>query len=76
MPLKDRMLKAEGILVDLYIELDSLPLLDRDEFRGMATRMISANRVDFAELASYADRRGIALRELFLGCESTISSLA
>ncbi len=76
MPVKDRTLKAEGILVDLFIELDSLPLLDKEEFRGMATRMISANRVDFAELASYAERRGIALRELFLGIESTISSLA
>lgn len=75
-PAQDRIMKVEGILVDLFVELESISIMDQDEFGGMATRLVSSNRVELAELASYAERRGVSVQSLFRNPESIISSLA
>jgi hypothetical protein len=75
-PVQDRIMKVEGILVDLFVELESISIMDQDEFGGMATRLVSSNRVELAELASYAERRGVTVKSLFGNHESIISGLA
>ena len=56
--------RIEGLLVDLCVELRTLPLMDADEFRGMVTRLLTSQRVAFAEFASYASWRGVSLDQL------------
>jgi len=75
-PVQDRIMKVECILVDLFVELESISIMDQDEFGGMATRLITSNRVELAELASYAERRGVSVKSLFRNPKSIISSLA
>ena len=75
-PVRERQIKVEGILVDLVVEQGGISVMDQDELKGMVTQLATSNRVELAELISYARRRGVALQDLFGGTESIISCLA
>ncbi len=74
-PVQDRMVKVEGILVDLFVEQRGVSVMDQDEFKSMVTQLVTSSRVELAELISYAKRRGVALHNLFADGESIISCL-
>lgn len=73
-PVQAHALRIEGILVDLSMELRTLPLLDIQEYSRMVANLVSSQRIDMAELISYARRRKVALDVLFAECESIISN--
>lgn len=73
-PVQDYLLSVEAVLVDLSQETERLSLMDRVEFRQMATQVVTSGRVDLATLASYAKVRAVTLETLFQGHESIISS--
>ncbi|OQA31601.1 MAG: hypothetical protein BWY57_02297 [Betaproteobacteria bacterium ADurb.Bin341] len=74
-PVQDHLLSVEAVLVDLSQESERLFLMDKDELRQMAARLVTSGRVDLATLVSYAKLRGVAVTDLFQNCESIISSL-
>ena len=63
----------ESILVDLYVETKRLGLMDLEEFRGMARRLVASSRIEMSSLVSYAERREQSLKDIFGSVESIIS---
>ena len=63
----------ESILVDLYLETNRLGLMDLEEFRGMARRLVASSRIEMSSLVSYAERREQSLKDIFGSAESIIS---
>ena len=72
-PTEDHFASIEAILVDLYLETNRLGLMDMEEFRSMARRLVTSARVEMSSLISYAERREQSLRDIFGGLESIIS---
>lgn len=55
----------EAVLVDLFMELERLKLMDPHEFRGMATELVRTNRIVLPDLMKYASRRKQDWQDLF-----------
>ncbi len=55
----------EAVLVDLFKENLALTIMDAADFKGMAQQLAATNRLLWAALSHYADKRGIAIGELF-----------
>lgn len=55
----------EAVLVDLFMELERLNLMDPHEFRGMAGELAKSSRLDVPDLITYASRRKQDWEELF-----------
>lgn len=55
----------EAVLVDLFMELERLNLMDPHEFRGMAGELARSSRLDVPDLMTYASRRKQDWEELF-----------
>ena len=66
----------ESILVDLYLETNRLGLMDVEEFRSMARRLVSSSRIEMSSLVSYAERREQSLESIFGNVESIISGFS
>ncbi len=66
----------ENILVDLRVELDSLPLMDIGEYRMMVQRVVTSRRIEISKLIRYAKRRKADWRDLFCDTESIIATVA
>lgn len=75
-PVAGHMATIEKILVDLYVELDSLPLMDIGEYQNMLCRVALSGRIDMASLVSYAKYRSITPENLFQSKESIISDFS
>ncbi|MEA2087713.1 MAG: DUF6577 family protein [Candidatus Caldatribacteriota bacterium] len=55
---KDKNLtKIEKILVDLFMEMKKISLIDRDEYIKIVSNIILNYRINMAEMLDYADRR-------------------
>jgi len=60
---KDKNLtKIEKIIVDLFIEMKKIPLIDKDEYIKIVSNIIFNYRINMAETLDYADRREIKER--------------
>lgn len=55
----------EAVLVDLHFENRALGIMDSADFKGMAQQLAATNRLLWATLCHYADKRGVAPGELF-----------
>ncbi|MDR1924879.1 MAG: hypothetical protein LBQ66_10945 [Planctomycetaceae bacterium] len=64
-PINGRFFAMEGILVELFLLLNTLDLMDKDEFVGMACRIASEYRLEMSELASFAKRRYVETQMIF-----------
>lgn len=73
---RDHNAPIEKILVDLCVELESVPIMDRSEFQRMAQNLVMSERIDMAKLLSYARRRKIESGDLFEEPQSIISTFA
>ena len=49
--------KIEKILVDLFMEMKKISLIDRDEYTKIISNIILSYRINMAEMLDYADRR-------------------
>jgi len=49
--------KIEKILVDLFMEMKKIPLIDKDEYIKIVSNIIFNYRINMAEMLDYADRR-------------------
>lgn len=75
-PVDNHAAEIEKILVDLRMELKTVPLMSVGEFMEMARKTVSSERVNMAELMSYAKRRKILIKDLLEDPESIISNFA
>ena len=66
----------ESVLVDLNIETNRLGLMDVEEFRSMARRLVSSSRIEMSSLVSYSERREQSLESIFSNVESIISGFS
>jgi len=73
-PVDNHAAEIEKLLVDLRMELKNLPLMTVDEFKAMARNTITSERVNMAEMLSYAKRRQLPLSELVDDPECIISN--
>jgi hypothetical protein len=51
--------KIEKIVVDLYMEIKKVNLMDREEFRRVTSNIFNNFRINVADMLEYAERRGI-----------------
>ena len=65
--------RVEKLLVDLHVELEAFPLIERDEFREAAQAMISQRRIELAKLITYAAQRKVAWREIFMNPDAVVA---
>lgn len=65
--------RIEKLLVDLHVELETFPLIERNEFREAAQSIISQRRIELAKLFTYAAQRKVNWREIFLNSDSVIA---
>lgn len=63
-PEEEHFSRIETVLVDLYLESERLNLMDREEFRQMARKVVSSGRVRISEFAAYATNRMQDWREI------------
>lgn len=63
-PAADGAASVEQVLVDLCFEMEDLALLSAAEFRAMATRLASENRINVAAFLNYARKRQRSPREI------------
>ncbi len=75
-PVDNHVAEIEKILVDLRMELKTVPLMSVGEFMEMARKTVSSERVNMAELMSYAKRRKTLIKDLLEDPESIISNFA
>ena len=54
--------KIEKIIVDLFMEMKKIPLMDEDEYIKIVSNIIFNYRINMAEMLDYADRREIKER--------------
>jgi len=54
--------KIEKIIVDLFMEMKKISLIDKDEYIKVASNIILNYRINMAEMLDYADRREIKER--------------
>ena len=59
--------------MDLHVELETFPLIERDEFREAAQAMISQRRIELAKLITYAAQRKVAWREIFMNPDAVVA---
>lgn len=63
-PALEGVASVEQVLVDLCFEVEDLALLSAAEFRAMATRLVSENRINVASFLNYARKRMKSPREI------------
>lgn len=63
-PATEGVAAVEQVLVNLCFEVADLSLLSASEFRAMATRLVSENRINVASFLSYARKRQRSPREI------------
>lgn len=68
--------RIEKALVDLLVELDSFPIMAKEEFQEMVERLAGSVRVGMAELISYSKHRKVGWEDLFPEKGSIISAVA
>jgi hypothetical protein len=51
--------KIEKIVVDLYMEIKKVNLMDREEFKRITSNIFNNFRINIADMLEYAERRGI-----------------
>jgi len=54
--------KIEKIIVDLFMEMKKIPLIDKNEYIKIVSNIIFNYRINMAEMLDYADRREIKER--------------
>lgn len=64
-PLEGHFARVEKLLVDLHVERELLNLVDADEFREAAQRLVSTRRIELAKLIMYAGQRKVDWRDIF-----------
>lgn len=67
-PEEEHFSRIETVLVDLFLESERLNLMDREEFRQMARKVVSSGRIRISEWIAYATNRKQDWREI-LGVE-------
>lgn len=72
-PRKDHFASAEGILVDLFVEIKNLPLMDKGEYYLLFENLVTFNRIYMAKLISYAEERKPATDMLLRVLKSAFS---
>lgn len=63
-PEKAHFSRIETVLVDLFLESERLNLMDREEFRQMARKVVSSGRIRLSEWIAYATNRKQDWREI------------
>lgn len=64
-PVDGHHVRLEALLVDLWLEAGKLGLMDREEFRQMASGAVSGSRISVPEFLNYAANRKQNWGELF-----------
>jgi len=54
--------RQEKILVDLFMEMKKITIIDKDEYIKIVSNIIFNYRINMAEMLDYADRREIKER--------------
>lgn len=75
-PVDNHAAGIEKILVDLRKELETVPLMSVGEFKEMARKTVTSERVNMSEMLSYAKRRKISAKDIMNDPEYIISNLA
>jgi hypothetical protein len=63
-PEEEHFSRIETVLVDLFLESERLNLMDREEFRQMARKVMSSGRIRISEFSAYATNRKQDWREI------------
>jgi hypothetical protein len=63
-PEEEHFSRIEAVLVDLSLESERLNLMDREEFRQMARKVVSSGCIRISEFAAYATNRKQDWREI------------
>ena len=56
------LIKIEKILVDLFMEMKKITLIDKDEYIKIVSNIVLNYRINMAEMLDYADRREVKER--------------
>lgn len=73
-PVEGHYARIEKLLVDMHVELQSVPLMQPDEFKEAAQTLITARRIDLAKLITYAAQRKVHWRDIFVDPDSIIAA--